>query len=394
MIIVIADDFTGAAEIAGIAFMFGLKTEVQTEFRMNQNTDLIIVDANTRSKTSDEAVVVMNELLKSIKDQELKLLYKKTDSVLRGHVYEELSILLKNYPEKSILLAPANPSNARTISNGTYFIEGQPLHDTIFGKDPEAPIYTSNVSSLINGKAQSEIEHLDVSGEISFKNGMIYVANVNNSEEVDRWAHRLNDDLIPAGAADFFAAILQSMGHIEIKDGKMNLDLESQKSLFICGSSLSKAVHIEEELIFNNPAVVEVSEEQICSDQETSNVKVIVDEVLNHYKTTNNVILTVNISEDSFETLPTHNIPKCLANIAFGVIGRIKLDEIFIEGGTTSSEVIRKIGWNRFRPVNQLGYGVIRMQVIDSPLHHIIVKPGSYKWPDSLWKDAFNTNQG
>ena len=55
MIVVIADDFSGAAEIAGIAWRYGIRTVVQTEIDLSVNYDLVIIDSNSRSKNEKEA---------------------------------------------------------------------------------------------------------------------------------------------------------------------------------------------------------------------------------------------------------------------------------------------------------------------------------------------------
>ena len=59
MIVVIADDLSGAAELAGVASRHGLKAEVQTVFSADSEADVICVDAGTRAKTS------VNELLRT-----------------------------------------------------------------------------------------------------------------------------------------------------------------------------------------------------------------------------------------------------------------------------------------------------------------------------------------
>lgn len=392
MIVVIADDFTGAAELAGVALRFGLKSEVQTQFMMNPAVDVVIVDTNTRSKTADEALIVIEELMESLNSYEIDLLYKKTDSVFRGYIYQELSALLKYYPEKSVLLSPANPSNDRTISGGTYYIEGTPLHKTLFANDPETPVTTSDVYSLLNSNNQIKIEVLETSDKIDFESGKICIASTKKSEDVKHWANILNEHIIPAGAADFFAAILYSKGFRESVDTEIHIDFGVYRSLFVCGSSLSRVVNLEEDLFANNPEVVEISEKQICSKNNPYISDKIIKKVIETYGETNNVILYVSTSsKDSFTDLPTYNIPNCLAKIAFGVLQEVKINQLFIEGGTTSSEVVRKIGWNRLIPVDYIGKGVVRMKVADSP-NFLIVKPGSYKWPGRLWNDKLNSN--
>ncbi len=49
MIAVIADDFSGAAEIAGIAWRYGLQAVLQTDLDLSVNYDVVVIDADTVS---------------------------------------------------------------------------------------------------------------------------------------------------------------------------------------------------------------------------------------------------------------------------------------------------------------------------------------------------------
>ena len=59
--------------------------------------------------------------------------------------------------------------------------------------------------------------------------------------------------------------------------------------------------------------------------------------------------------------------------------------EMFIEGGSTAAAVIKRLGLKTFIPVEELAPGVVRMQVKNEDLF-ITVKPGSYPWPERVWK--------
>ena len=77
MIIVIADDITGAAELGGIALRFGLKVLLSNEASSSPNVDVLILYTNTRSLRRDEAVSVMQELTNKVKALNPSLVYKK-----------------------------------------------------------------------------------------------------------------------------------------------------------------------------------------------------------------------------------------------------------------------------------------------------------------------------
>ena len=156
--IVIADDITGAAEMAGIAHQHGLSVRLSIAGSLccdrgtAERTDVLVIATDTRSMTEEEAV---NETLR-ITSQLSPLtshLFKKTDSALRGHVVAELSALMQTTGYQRAIYLPANPSKGRIIRNGCYYIKevrGEksevrevPIHETAFSYDPEFPAKTS-----------------------------------------------------------------------------------------------------------------------------------------------------------------------------------------------------------------------------------------------------------
>ena len=62
MIAVIADDITGAAEMAGVALRYGLNVLVSADVDMKSNLDVLIIYTNTRSMKSEDAATVMEKL--------------------------------------------------------------------------------------------------------------------------------------------------------------------------------------------------------------------------------------------------------------------------------------------------------------------------------------------
>ena len=56
MIAVIADDFTGAAEIGGLGLLYGYKTAIVTKVNALENIDLLIIATEMRAFDSEKAV--------------------------------------------------------------------------------------------------------------------------------------------------------------------------------------------------------------------------------------------------------------------------------------------------------------------------------------------------
>ena len=150
-ILVIADDFTGAAEIGGIAHLFGLSVKIQTSHQGpdDRENDVIVIDTNTRSFSPDKAYKILQSKLNELDLSNFDFIYKKVDSVLRGPVTSEVKAILTILNFKKAVLVPANPSKDRTIRNGKYYINNIPIDQTEFRNDPEYPRKSAVVRDLI-----------------------------------------------------------------------------------------------------------------------------------------------------------------------------------------------------------------------------------------------------
>ena len=125
MIVVIADDFTGAAELAGISLRYGLSVTVYLDNVVDADTDVVIISTDSRSMQKAAAVYCTAEAVETLMKYQPTLLYKKIDSVLRGYVMEELKVQMELTEKKKIFILPSNPSLGRTISDGEYFVQGK-----------------------------------------------------------------------------------------------------------------------------------------------------------------------------------------------------------------------------------------------------------------------------
>ncbi len=373
MIIVLADDFTGAAELSGIAASHCLETRVVTPEEDFAPVHVNIIDTNTRSRSWEDAAPILRGVMERLKTFPHRLLYKKTDSVFRGHVYPELRELLHWHPERSVLLAPANPTRGRTITDGTYLIDGVRLHETVFSSDPETPIETSRVLDLMRSPSGADIRVLSHAGELAPEPGRIFIAEAKSSGDVLQWASKLtNPAILPAGGADFFDAILSVRAS--------SYPLARQKSLFICGSSLSHLANLQDSIHGEAPAVIHLDANVLSGPALEESLHAVSDRIAESFQTVDHVILLAKPDTE----YPVSDMPRCLADVARQVMHLTPVHELYIEGGTTSSEVVRKLGWKQFKPIRQVAPGVVRLKVVSQPDRHLTVKPGSYAWPEHI----------
>jgi len=203
MIGIIADDFTGAAEIGALVLRHGLRAEVVIAGEPSGGADLVCLDTDSRSCDPSEAAQRAARAALMLRDCGAEWVYKKTDSVLRGNVTPEIEAIVKALGLSGALLIPANPSLGRTIVNGQYFVRGQLIHETEFARDPQHPRSSPNVLELLHDPSALPIS-VGKSGA-PLPEGGIVIGEVASSEDILNWAARSNEHWLMAGGRSFLA---------------------------------------------------------------------------------------------------------------------------------------------------------------------------------------------
>ena len=199
MIGVIADDISGAAEIAGVGLRLGLSAEVLEKGRPSGKADLVCIDTDSRCCSASEAARRAAAAAKVLRRAGVKWIYKKVDSVLRGPVAAEIQAIRKELRLKKVLLHPANPSLGRTIKDGKYFIRGQFIHKTEFARDPAHPRRSANVSKLL-GRSLAFPVQVCKPGEPLAESGVI-ICESSSPRDVQSWVERASPEMLLAGGA-------------------------------------------------------------------------------------------------------------------------------------------------------------------------------------------------
>lgn len=156
MILVLADDMTGALEVGAVFAASGFDTAVCTKVDPRRNPEVLILDTETRHISETAAFDAILATTRAVTTR-LYLVYKKTDSTLRGNIRSELAALARAFPMWSIGYAPAYPGQGRIVKDGLVFVDGVPVAESNFGLDALNPVMTSSVRELIGGDLRCEI---------------------------------------------------------------------------------------------------------------------------------------------------------------------------------------------------------------------------------------------
>ena len=375
-IVVIADDLTGAAELAGIGWRYSLDAELFMSFIETDDVyiPLFVVCTDSRSLNKENAESVTTRIAKEISLMAPDHIYKKIDSVFRGHVLDELRIEMDQLSLKKALIIGANPSLGRTITDGRYFINGDPISETDFGKDPEFAITDSSVLRMIRAAAGevSVLKHTDDLPEEG-----IVIGEAVSGEDILAWTKRVDSGWLLAGAGDFFTALLNK----EYKAGIKPAISIGLPHLYVSGTAFGKARAFIKEIKQTQNCVAYLTtammETEDINDEAWYNI---VEEMLSKHK---KAVIAINDEDVNPWNVSPVYLRTTMAKVVRKILDKGNIKELFIEGGSTAAAVLNELGIKKLSVVNELKRGIVRMKANDL---YITVKPGSYPLPEQIEK--------
>lgn len=356
MIAVIADDFTGAAELAGLSLRYGLSVSVHLDNAVDTNKDVVIISTDSRSMQKAAAIYCTADAIEAVLKHEPSLIYKKIDSVLRGYVIDEIKVQMELSEKSKAFILPANPSLQRTIINGEYFIEGKRITETDFVSDPEFPVRSAKVAEILqdeNVQVLKQDDWLPVEG--------VVVGEAETVADIDGWAKAVDETWMLAGAGDFYTALLQKDYKVH-EQQKFKLQLPH---LYVCGTAFNERKEFIKGLSCVSYLPESITEEWV---QQTGDI----------IRQQNKLVISIDESAEKAMVLRI-----VMAKAVKEIVERENIKEIFIEGGSTAAAVLEELNIKKLTPVNELNRGVVRMKAGDL---FITVKPGSYQLPEEIKK--------
>jgi uncharacterized protein YgbK (DUF1537 family) len=196
----------------------------------------------------------------------------------------------------------------------------------------------------------------------------------------------LNKKIIPAGAAGFFLSILKTMGYKTKNDREKEKVKYGQNFLFICGSAFSHGRIAVEEARMKGARICEMPDDVFYYRRPFENhFNKWVEDTCNSFANTTKVIVEINqpvIKKPGF----AKRLRMETARFVDEVIKNVRIDELFIDGGATVYSIAQQLKLDKFLPHQEIAPGVIRMKVEKKPQLHVTIKPGSYSWPEEVWK--------
>ena len=166
----IADDYTGASDLANMLTRCGLRT-VQTigvpdDALALPDVDAVVVSLKSRSIEAAKAVARSREADKWLRAHGAShVLFKicsTFDSTDAGNIGPVMDALRADSGDAIVLVTPAFPGTGRTVFQGNLFVGSVPLNESPLKDHPLNPMHDSNLVRVLARQSKSKIGLVDL----------------------------------------------------------------------------------------------------------------------------------------------------------------------------------------------------------------------------------------
>ncbi|MEK0428343.1 MAG: hypothetical protein RL001_870 [Pseudomonadota bacterium] len=372
---VIADDHTGATDVASMLVRSGLRT-VQIIGVPSASTDAGEVDAVVialKSRTIPPAEAIEQSLaaLRWLQQRGVPRFYFKYcstfDSTPQGNIGPVADALMQALGTHYSIACPAFPENQRTIFKGHLFVGDVLLSDSGMRNHPLTPMTDANLVRVLQAQSRCKVgllSHLQVAkGAVSLKQvveqkiatannetlGVIDIADAITNDDLMVLGHALADvPLVTAGSglALGLAAAYIDRGLVKADAHAAQLPAAGGKAVVISGScSVATNAQVKHWIASSKPAM-KIDAREIAGGQPVA--QRVLDwhaqqkETCLIYATSPPEEVAALQKEFSANSLG-EQIEHCFADIAQGLIAQ-QVRRFVVAGGETSGAVVNALG--------------------------------------------------
>jgi len=166
----IADDYTGASDLANMLTRCALRT-VQTigvpdDGLSLPDVDAVVVSLKSRSIEASKAVARSREADKWLRSRGAShVLFKicsTFDSTDAGNIGPVMDALRADSGDAIVLVTPAFPGTGRTVYQGNLFVGSVPLNESPLKDHPLNPMHDSNLVRVLARQSRSKVGLVDL----------------------------------------------------------------------------------------------------------------------------------------------------------------------------------------------------------------------------------------
>ena len=398
MLGVIADDFTGASDIASFLVENGLRTVQMNgvpDEQLSEDVDAIVISLKSRSNPAAEAVQQSLAALHWLQKNGATQFYFKYcstfDSTAAGNIGPVTDALLHALNEDFTIITPALPVNGRTIFNGYLFVGQVLLNESGMQNHPITPMTDANLIRLMDKQAQG-------------KTGLVpYAEVIKGAENVKRCFAQLKQQgyryaVVDAVDNSQLAILAEAVAEMKLVTGGSGLaaymaQYQAQnkqhqafvppkgKTVILSGSC--SVMTNKQVADYQQKAAAKWLDVSQCLSQDNY-VEELFSWVVTHLDETFAPMVYATVPPEKLKQIQqqfgAETASRAIEQTFAQLAARLRdygVTNFITAGGETSSIVVQQLGFKGFRIGKQIAPGVPWLAALDAPIY-LALKSGNF----------------
>ena len=419
---VIADDFTGATDVASMLVRAGMRT-VQVigvpEPGAMVHADAVVIALKTRTVPAAEAVRESLAALRWLQAAGMRQCYFKYcstfDSTPAGNIGPVTEALMNALGASFTIACPAFPENGRTIFRGHLFVGDELLSDSGMRQHPLTPMTDANLVRVLQAQcerrvglvrhdvvAQGRVAVCDRFDALRGAGVSIAIADAIDNDDLRTLAAACAElPLLTAGSglALGLPAVYAERGWLTPDASAAELDAAGGRAAVLAGScSLATQAQVQRWQQAGRPALaidpraLARGEPVAAAALAWAQAKPPQEAVLLYATSSADELTAVQAELGAMQAGAL--VEDCLAQVARGLVAR-GVRRLVVAGGETSGAVVQALGVTRLRIGPAICPGVPWTQAEGRPAEaplHLALKSGNFGGPD-FFDEALRASQ-
>lgn len=409
----IADDFTGATDLANMLVRGGLRTvlwfDITRPIPVGNDTDAVVVALKTRSISAadacDQSVAALRALQKLGIERFLFKYCSTFDSTDQGNIGPVAAALCNALNTDRTVFCPAYPETGRTVYQGHLFVNRRLLHESGMQDHPLNPMRSSDLTELLRRQSTRTVgllpyhvvsagrdaiqKHLDVlrADQVQF-----IICDSLDDQHLGDLAQAVVDWPLVTGGAGIGYWLARSYRRIKLlrdEPSTPSLPQVTGKAAVLAGSC-SEATRRQVEHFRKQRPALELDVAAIARGGS------VVDSALQWAETYAEaepiLIYSTPVNESTYRVADVdcngaHDlgaaIERQFADIASGLL-KLGIRRLIVAGGETSGALVQALRIRGLRIGPQIDPGVPWTETIDMPRLALALKSGNFGSDDFL----------
>ncbi|MFN3150262.1 3-oxo-tetronate kinase [Bremerella sp.] len=401
----IADDVTGASDLASALTVGGMRTQLWFGARHNpatiESVDAIVVALKTRSIPKVDAISQSLAALRSLQDCGVtRFLFKYCstfDSTNEGNIGPVAEALMEALSSTHTLFCPTTPENGRTVYCGHLFVKGKLLNRSGMEKHPLNPMTESDLTLILSRQSKQGVGLVsretvtrgpsavveELQRNVDQKKPLIVIDAIDNSDLRIIADVAVNMPFVTSGSGlgTTLPTAYRRSGRLDSLQSSAPVPSATGNALVLAGSC-SEATREQVKCWPSQWPSLPLNVRALVQGE--LSLAAIHQWATHHLKTSHALIFSSAQPEEVATLQDQLGAERTAAAIeeAMGYVARALISnglrKLIVAGGETAGAVVQSIGRTHFRIGKAIAPGVPWMETLDEPRLAIALKSGNF----------------